>query len=104
MSEEELKLMEDVREAYLSRTRIGCTGCRYCMPCPNGVDIPGVFSVWNSVSLYDTDPKENWNLRQINEKGSGAGNCIACGACEAACPQHLPIIESLQKAWKELYD
>ena len=71
MSEEELKLMEDVREAYLSRTRIGCTGCRYCMPCPNGVDIPGVFSVWNSVSLYDTDPKENWNLRQINEKGSG---------------------------------
>ena len=104
MSEEELKLMEDVREAYLSRTRIGCTGCRYCMPCPNGVDIPGVFSVWNSVSLYDTDPKENWNLRQINEKGNGAGNCIACGACEAACPQHLPIIESLQKAWKELYD
>lgn len=102
MSEEELMLMEDVREAYLSRTRIGCTGCRYCMPCPNGVDIPGVFSVWNSVSLYDTDPKENWNLRQINEKGSGAGNCIACGACEAACPQHLPIIESLQKAWKEL--
>ena len=102
MSEGELKLMEDVREAYLSRTRIGCTGCRYCMPCPNGVNIPGVFSVWNSVSLYDTDPKWNWDLRQIKEKGSGADHCVACGACEAACPQHLPIIESLQKAWKEL--
>ena len=102
MSEEELKLMEDVREAYLSRTRIGCTGCRYCMPCPNGVNIPGVFSVWNSVSLYDTDPKWNWELRQIKEKGNGADHCVACGACEAACPQHLPIIESLQKAWKEL--
>ena len=102
MSEEELKLMEDVRKAYLGRTKIGCTGCRYCMPCPNGVNIPGVFSVWNSVSLYDTDPKWNWELRQIKEKGNGADHCVACGACEAACPQHLPIIESLQKAWKEL--
>ncbi len=102
MSEEELKLMEDVREAYLSRTRIGCTGCRYCMPCPNGVNIPCVFSVWNNVSLYDTDPKWNWELRQIKEKGNGADNCIACGACEAACPQHLSIIEKLRTAWAEL--
>jgi len=102
MSEAERKLMEDVRAAYLSRTKIGCTGCRYCMPCPNGVNIPGIFSVWNNVSLYDTDPKWNWDLRQIKEKGSGADNCVACGACEAACPQHLSIIENLQTAWKEL--
>ncbi len=102
MSDDELKLMADVREAYLSRTKIGCTGCRYCMPCPNGVNIPGVFSVWNSVSLYETDPKWNWDLRQIKEKGNGADHCIACGACEAACPQHLNIIENLRAAWAEL--
>ncbi len=102
MTDAELKLMDDVRAAYLSRTKIGCTGCRYCMPCPNGVNIPGVFSVWNNVSLYDTDPKWNWELRQIRERGNGADNCIACGACEAACPQHLSIIESLQTAWREL--
>ena len=102
MTAEERKLMEDVRAAYLSRTKIGCTGCRYCMPCPNGVDIPGIFSVWNNVSLYDTNPKWDWNLRQIKEKGAGADKCVACGACEAACPQHLNIIESLQRAWKEL--
>ncbi|MBR6442465.1 MAG: aldo/keto reductase [Clostridia bacterium] len=102
MSEEELKLMDDVREAYISRTKIGCTGCRYCMPCPNGVNIPGVFSVWNNFSLYNIDPKTDWQFGFIKKDNAGADNCIGCGACEAACPQHLNIIESLQTAWSEL--
>ena len=102
MSQDELDLMEQVRMAYLSRTKIDCTGCRYCMPCPNGVNIPGIFSAWNRVSLYDLDPKAEDHLRQVISKDEGAGHCIACGACEAACPQHLSIIESLQSAWKEL--
>ena len=102
MTPEELKLMDDVRSAYISRTKIGCTGCRYCMPCPNGVNIPGIFSSWNNVSLYDTDPKDSWELGFILKNGAGADKCVGCGACEAACPQHLNIIESLQFAWKDL--
>ncbi len=102
MDEAELRLMADVRAAYYSRTKIGCTGCRYCMPCPNGVNIPGIFSAWNNVSLYDTDLKWDWDLRQIKEKDQGADKCIGCGACEAACPQHLGIIDALQRAWAEL--
>ena len=102
MSAEELKLMDDVREAYMSRTKIGCTGCRYCMPCPNGVNIPAVFSVWNNFSLYNIDPKTDWAFGLIQKNNAGADNCVGCGACEAACPQHLNIIESLQSAWSEL--
>ena len=102
MGTDELKLMADVRTAYLTRTKIGCTGCRYCMPCPNGVNIPGTFSVWNNVSLYGIDPKQDFDFRQMVEKGEIPENCVACGACEAACPQHLAIIDGLKNAWSEL--
>lgn len=102
MTEEEHALMDNVRQAYLDRTKIGCTGCRYCMPCPNNVNIPGIFSTWNDASLYNEDPKNNWRFRNIVNNNEGATNCVECGACEAACPQHLSIIDELKRAWKEL--
>ena len=102
MSADELKLMDEARAAYQRRAKIGCTGCRYCMPCPNGVAIPGIFAAWNEVSLYSVDPKDHSDLNMLKKRGAGADNCVACGACEAACPQHLDIIKSLKQAWSEL--
>ena len=102
MDEAELQLIDDVRAAYKSRTKIGCTGCRYCMPCPGNVNIPKVFSAWNELSLYGGDPKSSWPLKQLKEAGETPENCLQCGACEAACPQHLSIIEGLQTAWTEM--
>lgn len=52
MTADELDLIAKVRDTYNARTKIGCTGCKYCMPCPCGVNIPGVFAAWNVCSLY----------------------------------------------------
>lgn len=102
MSDDELKLIDKVQDAYNDRTKIGCTGCRYCMPCPGGVDIPRVFAAWNEISLYGGEPKYNWNVMELKRLNQTPENCLKCGKCEKACPQHLSIMESLQKAWKEL--
>lgn len=102
MSDEEKELIKKVRDAYKARTKIGCTGCSYCMPCPGGVDIPKTFAVWNECSLYEITAKQSWAYHELTEAGMTPDKCLQCGACEAACPQSLNIIESLQTAWGEL--
>jgi predicted aldo/keto reductase-like oxidoreductase len=102
MSDEELALIDKVREAYLSRTKIGCTGCRYCMPCPNEVDIPGIFATWNDLSLYGQKLAGNHRYAKRLNEGKGADKCIECGACEGVCPQQLSIIDALKLAHSEM--
>ncbi len=104
MTEDELKLMDNVRAAYIARTKIGCTGCAYCMPCPAGVDIPRVFRAWNASSLYNVKNSDNWDLLEIKRKNQTPVNCRECGKCMRACPQKLDIIPKLKEAWKELKD
>ncbi len=99
MTAEEEALIDQVRDAYNSRTKVGCTGCNYCMPCPAGVKIPQIFAVWNNHSLYDPDGMAgSGRYKHYIDKENDASKCLACGACETACPQHLPIIELLKEA------
>ena len=102
LSPEESKTIADIVALIKGRVQNGCTGCRYCMPCPAGVDIPGNFRVWNTYHMY-----QNYNMVKGNwERGLGdekqAKNCVKCGKCEKACPQKLHIREDLEKVQADL--
>lgn len=102
MTGEEHELIDKAREAYYSRTKIGCTTCKYCLPCPMGVEIPRVFKAWNEVSQYGGNPCENWDVMELKRLDQVPTKCIECGACEAKCPQSLAIRDKLKEAWKEI--
>ncbi|MBQ9065132.1 MAG: aldo/keto reductase [Blautia sp.] len=102
----EQKLVDKVCRIIRSREKVGCTGCRYCMPCPKGVDIPGNFHYYNLMYMEDISKFES---RFEFARGMGvrknpgfASQCVGCGKCEKHCPQHLPIREKLKEADREL--
>lgn len=102
LSDQESKTIDEIVALIRSRVQNGCTACRYCMPCPAGVDIPGNFRVWNTYHMY-----QNYNMVKNSwENGLGdekqAKNCVKCGKCEKACPQKLHIREDLERVQKDL--
>ena len=84
--------------------KVSCTGCRYCMPCPKGVDIPGTFAAYNRMASdgYWKALTEYFMITGVRKDYTGPGNCIGCGKCEQHCPQHLPIRQELKNARKAL--
>ena len=102
LSPEELAVIEKMRDTFAFRVNIPCTGCRYCMPCQSGVDIPECFNYYNQAYAYDAREKATGvYLWALNGSFSGgvpgfASCCIQCGKCEDMCPQGLPIREYLQ--------
>jgi predicted aldo/keto reductase-like oxidoreductase len=98
MSQEEHDLIAKVRETYLSRTKVGCTGCRYCMPCPAGVNIPRILRAYDTASIFGDTARLKREYANIVKAGEGQDQCIECGACEAQCPQKISIIEKLKEA------
>ena len=91
----ELALVDKTAELYRANTRIGCTGCRYCMPCPSGVDIPHNFKVWNEYYMFgkSAGARGAWNWIPADTR---ADKCTECGACVSLCPQHLAIPDELK--------
>ena len=103
-SEEENALIERVREIIKSKEKVGCTGCRYCMPCPKGVDIPGNFHYYNLMYFQDKASARFEYARNLAlQKNAGVASlCVGCGKCEKHCPQHLPIRAKLKEADRAL--
>ena len=100
LSRIELGLIERVREAYEARIAVDCTSCRYCMPCPEGIDIPLVLSCLNDASLFDDLAVARAGYKINLDLGNTvrASECEECGQCEAACPQQIQVPREMAKA------
>jgi predicted aldo/keto reductase-like oxidoreductase len=106
MDEEEIKTVDDVKEIYRELMKVPCTGCNYCMPCPFGVDIPGIFADYNSKSFFGGQMATVQYIQRevgaFGSKKSAADLCVECGKCETHCPQSIQIREELKAAHKDL--
>ena len=95
LNEEEQKLVTQVAETIQSRVKNGCTGCRYCMPCPFGIDIPKNFAIWNHEAMYGNPTGAKKKYERELPESARADQCRKCGACEKECPQAIAIREDL---------
>lgn len=95
-----LAYYDQVRQWLLSRTKVACTGCGYCLPCPQGVDIPLCFSLYNDTALGKRW-RARFNYIAYNHNHQ-ASRCIGCGRCESHCPQGIPIRKQLAQVAKAM--
>lgn len=102
LNQQEREAIAKVQQIFHSMSLIPCTACRYCVEgCPQKISIPDLFAVMNSKQLH-----HNWNAdyyyNEVHTKQGGkASDCIKCGKCEKACPQHLPIRDLLESVAAE---
>jgi hypothetical protein len=93
----DLKLIADLQQKYRERAAIPCTKCNYCMPCPNGVNIPANFEIYNEAFLHEDIPGARFKYQIFITEAARANVCVACHDCEDHCPQKIPISEWMPK-------
>ena len=93
----DLKVIAELQQKYRERAAIPCTKCNYCMPCPNGVDIPTSFEIYNEAFLHEDLPDARFRYQIFVPEEARAGVCVACHDCEDKCPQKIPISEWMPK-------
>ncbi|MBQ4091623.1 MAG: aldo/keto reductase [Clostridia bacterium] len=102
MTDKEQQIIKEAREVYSKRIKVNCTNCRYCLPCPVGVEIPRVFAAWNNAYKYDTTSDVEWTYGRLLADNKSAAACVGCGKCESICPQHIKIRDMLKEAHADL--
>jgi uncharacterized protein len=102
LSRKELSIIHQVKEAYTKMFKIDCTGCAYCMPCENGVNIPANLSMYNDMFVFK-DEMSTLGYNLILSPEQRASNCIECGKCEEQCPQHIKIMDELKTVHQTLF-
>ena len=104
LTEADFAFLERIKTMIRAGEKVGCTACRYCMPCPQGVDIPGIFRCYNAM-YSEGRTTGRFQFAQtvgMTRQPPFASQCIGCGKCEKHCPQGIPIREKLKEADKAL--
>jgi len=96
LSPEELDLFEEVKREYEKLFPVPCTNCQYCLPCPQGVNIPKVFEIYNNSFAFQNLEIEKKQYQSLPPEEQ-AENCISCQKCESLCPQKIKITEKLKE-------
>ena len=105
LTDEELAVYREVKEVFNRSNKIPCTGCGYCMPCPNEVNIPGCFSAYNTsyiMGWFTGVQQYMTSIGLVSLKSYSPANCTGCGKCETHCPQKIAIIQSLKTVRKRM--
>jgi predicted aldo/keto reductase-like oxidoreductase len=102
LTEDELRHVKTMMEENKNLANLYCTGCNYCKPCPQGIDIPYLFEIMNRYRVYDLKEHAKSAYKEMMDglswiKSADASKCASCGECEGKCPQKLPIIKQLQE-------
>ncbi len=100
MSTDDLAVVEKLRTSILAATKVPCTGCAYCMPCPKGVDIPMCLSSYNDTQIHGGIVTKFHYIMRTNKHN--ASLCTKCGKCVKHCPQKIAIPQELANAAKAL--
>ena len=100
LTDSERALIDKVSDEYNRLIPYSCTGCQYCMPCPQKLEIQKVIGYYNDWNVYEHNPSTK--MEYMNWLGKHASDCVGCGACEEKCPQSLPVIE-VMKASAEVF-
>lgn len=101
MSEAEFQVIDKVAAEYNSKIKYQCTGCKYCMPCPQSLDIPRIIEFLNNWYAFDKNDTIKWEYKNWLDEGTHASDCVHCGECEKKCPQSLPISSIMEEAAEE---
>lgn len=104
LTPEDMQTVAQIKNIIREREKVGCTGCRYCMPCPKGVDIPGNFYYYNLMYMEKKSSarREFAKNMGLRKEPVFASQCVGCGLCEKHCPQHIKIREQLKEADRNL--
>lgn len=98
MTDDESALIDKVSDEYNRLIKYACTGCNYCMPCPQKLDIPRILRYFNDWNVYEKNPSTKMEYETWIGPGQHASDCIGCRACEEKCPQALPISQAMKEA------